>query len=200
MANKRDVLCENKFYHIYNHAVGDDNLFKTRNDYITFLNKINTHTISCFDIYCYCLMPNHFHFLLKVKSHEDLILSGYNEKDNIHNYLSHKLGNLFNSYSKIYNLIYDRKGSLFNESFHRIAINSEEYLRKLVVYIHLNPVTHGFVDKPEDWTYSSFKSIYHNTRSKKEYDIVISWFNDRENYLYNHRIIIDLDDNYKLGS
>ncbi len=198
MANLRDVLFEDKFYHIYNHAVGRENLFKTKSDYILFLKKYEAHASSYFDIYAYCLMPNHFHFLIKVKPRIELLTLGYKESENIHNFLSQKLGNFFNSYTKSYNIHYSRRGRLFNESFQRIAIDTEMYLCKLIIYIHLNPVNHGFVEKPEEWDYSSFKNIYHNIKSKKEYDKVIDWFCDKENYLFCHHKEIDLDDKYKL--
>jgi len=198
MANQREILFPDKFYHIYNHAVAKEILFKTKSDYILYLNKYETFASPYFDIYAYCLMPNHFHFLLKVKSVQELFSLGYNENDNIHKFLSQKMGTLFNSYTRSYNLNYKRKGSLFYESFQRIAIHTEPYLYKLVVYIHLNPVKHGFVEKPEEWNYSSFKNIYHNTKSKKEYHEVINWFSDKENYLFCHRIESDLDDKYKL--
>lgn len=198
MANKRDVLFEDRFYHIYNHAVGEENLFKTRSDYILFLKKYETQASSYFDIFAYCLMPNHFHFLLKVKPIAALQLAGYKDAENIHNFLSQKMGNFFNAYTKTYNTAQNRRGSLFYESFQRIAIDTESYLHKVAIYIHLNPVTHGFVEKPEKWDYSSFKNIYHNTKGRKEYDKVIDWFGDKENYLFCHRKETDLDDEYKL--
>lgn len=198
MANKRDILSENRFYHIYNHAVGEENLFKTPNDYILFLKKYEAQASTWFDIYAYCLMPNHFHFLIKVKQIAELQLSGYKESENIHNFLSQKMGNFFNAYTKSYNTIHGRRGSLFYESFRRIAIDTENYLHKLIIYIHFNPVNHGFVKKPEEWFYSSFKNIYHNTKERKQYDKVIDWFNDKENYIYCHRKETDLDDEYKL--
>ncbi len=198
MANKRDILVEDKFYHIYNHANGCENLFIAKSDYILFLKKYETYATPYFDIYCYCLMPNHFHFLVKVKSINELKMKGYNESENIHNFLSHKMGSFFNSYTKSYNINYNRKGSLFNQSFHRIAINTVLYSRKLLIYIHFNPVTHGFVTKPEEWDYSSFKNILNNPKSKKEYDIVIEWFGDKENNLFCHQKEVDIDDIYKL--
>jgi putative transposase len=198
MANKREILITDKFYHIYNHSNGNENLFIEKNDYILFLKKYETYATPYFDIYCYCLMPNHFHFLVKVKSMNDLKLKGYNESENIQNFLSHKLGSFFNSYTKSYNINYNRKGSLFNQSFHRIAIDTEEYLRKLVIYIHFNPVNHGFFEKPEEWFFSSFKNIYNNPKQKKEYDIVIESFGDKQNYMFCHLKDSDLDDEYKL--
>ena len=198
MANKREILFEDKFYHIYNHANGNENLFIVKSDYILFLKKYENYAAPYFDIFCYCLMPNHFHFLVKVKSINELKLNGYKDSENIHNFLSHKLGTYFNSYTKSYNINYNRKGSLFNQSFHRIAIDTEKYLYKLVIYIHYNPVNHGFVSKPEEWSFSSFKNIYNNPKIKKEYGLVIDWFGDKDNYLFSHLKNTDLDDEYKL--
>ena len=198
MGNKRDILFADRFYHIYNHAVGNENLFNNKSDYIQFLEKYQKHASLYFQIYSYCLMPNHFHFLIKVKSLEELIKQGYNENENIHNFLSQKIGNFFNSYTKSYNLTYNRKGRLFIESFHRIAIDTVNYLCKLIIYIHRNPVNHGFANKPNEWHYSSFNNIYKNMKNIQEYEDVIRWFDDKENYLFCHLKESDLEDEYKL--
>lgn len=198
MSCKRDILCVDKFYHIYNHAVASENLFITKDDYILFLRKYEKIASPYFNVYSYCLMPNHFHFLIKVKSIEELDILGLKKSDNIHNFLSQKLGNFFNSYTKSYNIIHNRKGGLFIDSFKRISIDSEMYLRKLIIYIHNNPVNHGFVQKPENWIYSSFKNIFYNSKKKIEYISVIDWFGDKENYLFCHRIETDLADEFKL--
>ena len=50
------------YYHIYNHAVGFDNLFNSDKNYTYFLNKLKQHILPIGELHVYCLMPNHFHF------------------------------------------------------------------------------------------------------------------------------------------
>jgi len=61
------MLNPNTFYHIYNHANGSENLFREDKNYAYFLQLFQKHISPIADTYAYCLMPNHFHFLLKIK-------------------------------------------------------------------------------------------------------------------------------------
>lgn len=63
----RENFLPNAFYHIYNHAVGTENLFKSHENYLFFLNKYDQHLSTVFKTLAYCLMPNHFHLLVQVK-------------------------------------------------------------------------------------------------------------------------------------
>ncbi len=60
-------------YHIYNHANGGDNLFREEENYHYFLRKWKQHIHPVADTLAYCLMPNHFHFMVTVKVRELLV-------------------------------------------------------------------------------------------------------------------------------
>ncbi|KKQ13047.1 MAG: hypothetical protein US30_C0015G0009 [Candidatus Moranbacteria bacterium GW2011_GWF2_36_839] len=91
------------------------------------------------DLVCYCLNPNHFHFILKQKAE---------------NGISFFMGKLGNSYTKYFNIKNSRSGSLFQGPFKSIHIDSNEYLLLLSAYVNANHEIHGFLEK--DWPYSSF--------------------------------------------
>jgi hypothetical protein len=61
------------------------------------------------------------------------------------------------SYTKAINRRYERCGSLFQGRFRAIEVDSDGYLLHLTRYIHLNPVKAGFVERPEDWEFSSYR-------------------------------------------
>jgi hypothetical protein len=67
------MLTTDSTYHIYNHANGNDNLFKSDENFYFFLNKVSIHLAPVADLYAYCLMPNHFHFLLRTKKIEEVV-------------------------------------------------------------------------------------------------------------------------------
>ncbi|MCJ7934603.1 MAG: transposase [Chryseobacterium sp.] len=90
-------------YHIYSHAVGKDLIFREDENYQYFLNKLLKYIIPVADIYAYCLLPNHFHLLLRFKD----------VNENEHKYLMKPFSNLLNAYAKAYNKRYNRKGALF---------------------------------------------------------------------------------------
>ena len=92
-------------------------------------------------ITAYCLMPTHFHLILKQIA-----------EDGITKYIA----NVLNSYSRYFNLSHQRKGPLWESHFKNVLIKTDEQILHLTRYIHLNPVSAGLVSKPEDWQHSSY--------------------------------------------
>ena len=68
MAEPRIPLEPTHYYHIYNHAVGKENLFEREEDYKYFLSKMKEYLIPVTDILAYCLEPNHFHMVVRIKT------------------------------------------------------------------------------------------------------------------------------------
>ena len=73
MANPREPFEPNNIYHVCNHGNGDDLIFREDDNYRFFLERLRVYITPVAAIYAYCLMPNHFHFLLRVKPEEELI-------------------------------------------------------------------------------------------------------------------------------
>ncbi|KQR72302.1 hypothetical protein ASF92_03145 [Pedobacter sp. Leaf176] len=67
-----DKFHPDNFYHIFNHAVGKENLFNYHDNYIFFLSKFDDYVSPIAKTFCYCLMPNHFHILVQIRD-EDII-------------------------------------------------------------------------------------------------------------------------------
>ena len=196
MAELRSLLEPNKFYHIYNHAVGKDNLFNSSDNFSFFLKKMKLFLENYINVYAYCLMPNHFHFVIQVKERR-VILDEYrkkanfkesniNELDFISMFLSRQFGNLFNSYAQAYNKVNRRMGSLFTNRFKRQVIEDEEYLKTIIVYTHNNPVKAKMVKTAKDWKFSSYNSILSSKDNFVKRNEVIELFDDVENFIYCH--------------
>lgn len=177
------MLQLDKYYHLYNHANSNENLFKSDNNYNYFLNKYNQYISPIADTFAYCLMPNHFHFLIKIKEEEIILdlpkfylhLNPQGFK-NLEGFISQQFSNLFNAYTKAYNKMYERKGALFLHNFKRKEVIDEAYFTKLIHYIHANPVHHGFKTKIEDWPYSSFLSYISEKETKIKRQTALDWF------------------------
>ena len=73
MGNKRIPFETDCVFHVYNHGNADDLIFKEDTNYAFFLKRYRKYIPAIGDTLAYCLMPNHFHFLIKVKSHRELI-------------------------------------------------------------------------------------------------------------------------------
>jgi REP element-mobilizing transposase RayT len=140
MASKNVPLIKDQYYHIYNRAIARNLLFRDEHNYPFFLSKVESYILPKAEVHAYCLMPNHYHFILKLTSDE----------------ISTAMQRLAISYAKSYNLVYRQKGHLFQGPFQRILITDLNYLLHLSRYIHLNPVKAQLVRKPEEWEYSSY--------------------------------------------
>ncbi|MCK4312521.1 MAG: hypothetical protein KAW88_07285 [Candidatus Cloacimonetes bacterium] len=161
-----------KFFHIYTRAnTNIDVLFYEDENYIFFLRKYRKYIEPIFVTLCYCLMPNHYHLLIKVKS--DLELYAYQKKKNykyagdeikINDFITRQFANFHISYSKAINKKYERRGSLFQSKPKAKHISDINYLIRAARYIHRNPIKHKIVKDIADWSFSSFPD-YANKRN-----------------------------------
>ncbi len=110
VTNKLEILVCGETYHIYNKAVGSELLFKADTDYKHFLKKLARFILPIANLYAYCLIPNHFHLLLKIKEPDEIPELKKINEDDYSRYLTHVFGNFFNSYSKSFNKMYNRNG------------------------------------------------------------------------------------------
>ncbi len=203
MANTKTLLEADKMFHIYNHAVGKDNFFNSSENYRFFLLKLKEYLQNYIDIYAYCLMPNHFHFVIKVKNGKIVLnefaratrfskppksdRSDMSKSENfIPNILSRQFSHFFNSYAKAYNKENNRMGSLFTNRFKREPIEDQVYLKNVIIYTHNNPIEAGFVEKPSEWKFSSYNSIISKKETLLKRSEVINMFDDIENFIYCH--------------
>ncbi len=122
------------------------------------------------DIFCYCLMPNHFHILLR-------------QQEN--NGISKFLSNFQNSYTKYFNARHERDGSLFLDQFKAVRVETDEQLVHLSRYIHLNPHT-GFVTKTleglETYPWSSFQEYLEPRKQFTNVKFILDFFKSGEEY------------------
>ncbi len=72
MQDTKAILIPEGTYHIYNRANGNESLFFREDNYLYFLEKYKEYISPVAETFCYCLMPNHFHFLIRIKSENEL--------------------------------------------------------------------------------------------------------------------------------
>ncbi|MFT7032124.1 MAG: putative transposase [Cyclobacteriaceae bacterium] len=87
------------YYHIINHAVGSENLFRTEDNYRYFLKRYAHYMPSVCSTLAYCLMPNQIHFLVK-NHNEETLLKNPKYKTDFHKLVMQRLSNLLNAYDK----------------------------------------------------------------------------------------------------
>lgn len=198
---RRQPIEADKFYHIYNRGVNGEIIFKSDRNYSFFLNKTKEYLLPVCDIYTYCLLPNHFHFLVKVKSEKELESpikgSNLDKAEGLHspqNIFSKQFSRIFNSYSQAFNKENNRHGALIESPFKRKEIDSEEYLRKSIIYIHRNPENHNLVSDFKEYNYSSYQGILSNSKTHLMRNEVIQLFDSLDNFILSHNKETDLED------
>jgi putative transposase len=188
MPLRKQVLATNEIYHIVNRGVASMPIFFDTKDYQRFLDLINYYRFAahkfCYsaymdlnleernnyfktlekessqtiEIYSYCLMPNHFHLLVKQVENEGI---------------KSTIALIQNAYAKYVNLTKNRTGPLFQSRFKAKWIETDEILLHISRYIHLNPCTSFMLNihEIEKYNWSSYpdymglrNSIYLNTK------------------------------------
>lgn len=179
MKNSTETFESGKIYHLYSRSIGNHELFLRDENYKFFLSRYSLYCDKYFETIAYCLIPNHFHFLVRVR-------------DNQHDLeIVKTFSNFLNCYAKAFNKSIDRNGSLFQRKFKRKLIDNEIYLSRIILYIHLNPIKHGLVLKLNEWRYSSFVSYCTEKTSKVSRELGLEWFGGIPGFLKIHESIME---------
>lgn len=193
MPNTSDILSPEATYHIYNRANGSERLFLSSENYRFFMQKYQEYVLPVADTFCYCLMPNHFHFLVRLKKEEELkALPAFPKFETLEKLMSKQFSNFFSCYSQAFNKHHGRMGSLFIKNFNRKKVTDDAYLKKLIHYIHYNPVEARLCKDPVDWEYSSYPILITDKDTFLKREELLSWFADMDNFIYYHSTATEL--------
>ena len=199
MSNPRIPLEPGQAYHIWTHANGRENLFRSSENYRYFLEKYTLYMHPVVETFAYCLMPNHLHLMVRVRGEGEVLaflrlrkptFQGFQTLRGFSKTISLQFSHLFNGYTQAYNKKYSRKGSLFIPNFNRKHINSEAYFTRLITYIHNNPVYHGFVKNTYDWPHSSWHAYVLDKVTKINKEEGMEWFGSKEIFEAQHQELI----------
>jgi len=167
------------YYHVFNRGNNKDILFHSEDDYEFFMAKYHLYLGDYLKTYAFCLLPNHFHFLVYVLT----------EQDNNGSTVSNQFRKLFISHSRRINYQERRSGCLMTRNFRRVEVTNQLYLKNLVLYIHYNPIKHGISNSILQYPYSSFSTFINDLNSNREKLEVIDWFNGLSQFLVDHHLI-----------
>lgn len=204
-----EKLQPNCSYHIFNHANGFENIFTVDDNYRFYLDKYQQYILPIAETYAYCLLPNHFHLVVRIRRKEVIEEVYRNFKstnfskvpnfgkvensgkveitDNIiEQFISKQFANLFSCYTQSFNKVNKRRGSLFLKNFRREPIENKAYFLNAVIYTHRNPVHHAFCDRYTDWSYTSFCEIKERNSHMIEVDKLLRMFGGRDSFIDLH--------------
>lgn len=179
------------YYHIYNRGNNGDTIFIEDKNYSYFLSLYLKYIHPVADTFCWCLLNNHFHFLIRIKELSEIQLDTLTYSKNIKVNKekvnpSKQFSHLFNAYTQSINKMYNRTGSVFEKPFQRKIVSSQNYFQKLIFYIHNNPVHHKITDNILDYKWSSYHTIVTSKPTYLMRDEVIEMFNDLSNFKFYH--------------
>ena len=168
---RKDSLVNGQVYHVFNRSIAKYTIFNGRGDYMRFIEMLSLYRHQNFP-YCYsrfkilsndfqnqfllgvekenkhlveiiafCVMPTHFQFVLRQVSNDGI---------------SKFMAKVLNSYAKYFNAEHARSGPLFEGHFKSVLIKDDIQLLHITRYVHLNPVSAGIINSPEEWEYSSY--------------------------------------------
>jgi REP element-mobilizing transposase RayT len=188
MPERRVTFAPGHYYHIYNRGNNRGGIFFEDENYLFFLRRWRKWMLPYVDIIAYCLMPTHYHFLVRIKDRIDhdqtSEVSKTSEVSEVEvsdseapktSDISKGMQKLAISYTKAINKRFERVGALFQGAYRAKMIESEKYLIHLCRYIHANPVKDGLVDLLDDWLYSNY----------------LEWVGERDGSLYNQEFVRD---------
>lgn len=158
----------------YRYAIPPTKLSKflklSNDDRNKLMEEMRTTNQTLVEILAFCLMPNHFHFLLRQKQN---------------NGISKFMANFQNSYTRYFNTKAERSGPLFLDQFKAVLINTDEHLLHVSRYIHLNPYTSYIVKTFEDlinYPWSSLKEYLNNQTLICEVNTILDFFKNPKVY------------------
>ena len=170
-------------YHIYNQGNNKETIFLKNEDYIQFLRLFRKFVLPVSKVLAYCLMPNHFHFLIHAtKDSEKIRRIGNIDLCE----LSNGFRLLQSNYATYFNKHYERSGSLFRQKTKAKSLTEGDIHYGFIAfhYIHQNPLKAGLVTRMESWLYSSFADymkLRHGTLCDQELAFQLIGF-DKDNF------------------
>src|SRR6187455_3209441 len=126
------------YYHFYNRGNNRQVIFFEADNYLFFLRRFKEYVLPVVDVLVYCLMPTHYHILVRVKQTSEVL-----KTSEVSSQVSLAMQKFLISYTKAINKRFSRAGALFQGQFQAKPIKNYPHLLNLCVYIHANPVKDG---------------------------------------------------------
>lgn len=158
------IFFPNNIYHVYNQGNDRQNIYFNRSDYLIFLNLYKKLIFPYADTIAWCLMPNHFHFMIYT---DERCLTKLKQGGIFIDPVTNGIRKLLSGYARIFNNQNQRSGSVFRQKTKAKRLSDikimpgsshtvQDYFINCFHYIHQNPFIAKLVTRLEDWEFSSF--------------------------------------------
>ena len=196
---------EDGIFHVYNRTNNKELLFRSTENMLFFLRQFKKYLNPFLDTFCWNLLPNHFHFLVQIKTREQIkdhlktipfkflkpIEKKYVADESTTNLLIElEWKRFFNSYAMAFNKQHKRKGNLFQRPFKRIEIKKDSHFTQAIIYIHANAQYHKICKDFIQHKWSSWHTILSDKSTDLKRDEVLSWFGGKQKFIETHKSMI----------
>ena len=176
-------------------------MFLSDENRLFFLRRYAEILSPFINTYCWCLLPNHFHFLIRIKTEGE-----------IHHYLNNpeltltitekkflkeqipltvliekSFTRFFQSYAQAFNKSQERLGNLFYKPFKRVLIKNDHHFTQTIIYVHANPVKHKISNDFTSYKWSSWKGLLSNKPTNLLRNEMIEWFGNKDLFIEAHQ-------------
>jgi putative transposase len=137
------LIMDNASYHIIARGNQKQHTFLEEEDFVKYLDLLRHYKRKYnFRLYGYCLMPNHIHLILEIKSGSDLgkLMQGLNQ-----------------TYTIWFNEKYKKVGHLWQGRYKSMIIEKDRYMFACIEYVELNPLRANIVKSPFDYPWNSWQ-------------------------------------------
>jgi len=193
------------FYHIVCKSIDALFLFHDNKDYQVFTERFKKFTGDFIDIWSFCLIPNHTHYIVKVKSIEAIIQfiestatenltaamnSFYTDSKNellFNKMIERQMNSFLVSYANYINNKYNRNGGTFQKPFKRIQIKEEGHLQQAIIYTNANAQKHRLADDFKNYPFTSYLAVLENDHYYVDAQSVLNFFHGAEKFKLIHK-------------
>ena len=187
---RNQSLFPGSYFHIYNRGLNSRNVFFERENCRYFLQQYEKYVSPFARTYAYCLLSNHFHFLVQIREEEVIRdVCKQSSQHSPHWYVSNAFASWLKSYTQAVNKRYGYTGAVFERPFKRIEVKTDDYFTNLVAYIHQNPVKHRIRKEFESYPFSSYQSLVRSNHiTNLEREELMNWFGGLDVFIAFHRL------------
>jgi putative transposase len=194
----------NCYYHFVCKSIDGILLFPDITDYLVFTDRFKKFTDEFLETWSFCLLPNHTHHIIKIKSPETIknsiatfplanrtkaMLSFLDDSTNeitFDKMIDRQMNSFLVSYANYYNNKYQRQGGIFQKPFKRIAIDDDAHLQQAIIYTHANAQKHGITNDYKKYPFSSYTAIIKDNEYYTNSKNVIDFFGGIEKFIQIH--------------
>ena len=194
MASTQPRMRFEKLYHVFNRGLDRRSIFSEEGHYQTFFDLYARHVHPVANTYAYCLLPNHFHLMVRIKSFSELVASvpgieSLGEKT-LSGIPSQAFTSFFSAYSRALHQQPGQTANLFQHLYGCIPLPDNRQYLNVILFIHQNPQRHGVCADFREWRHSSYQVLLGDEPTFLDRDSVMDWFGKPSTYEAVHTMML----------